>query len=120
MLYMFGRPTNSRDNASKYKQQEMLAIVLRCANFAPIPGTAKIQSIKTEGNLFTRSFRLTFEVDTVSINDWLHSSKGIRSARLTKKGGIRQYILNTKCGYEYGEIQVDSHNHKIMVYVSKS
>lgn len=113
-------PTNAADNADVHRQCEMQQIILDAAELAPIPKTATIQFIRTEGNMFTRSFRLKFTDSDKAIKEWLAQSKGIGAAKLTEKGGIKQYIINTKCGYQYGEIQIDSRNHEVIVYVYKS
>jgi len=54
------RPTNDRDNQNPVKQQEMLKIVLDEGDLSPIPKNAVIKTIRTEGNAFTRSFRVIF------------------------------------------------------------
>jgi len=120
MLYTFVRPTNNRDNGDRHKQQVMLKEILRCGELAPIPKGARIRTIETEGNMFTRSFRLIFEADTDVIKNWLQTSKGVQTAKSVEVGSIKKCILHVKCDYEYAEILVDYRNHQVTVYVSKS
>lgn len=113
-------PTNNRDNKDIAKQHEMMRIILDCGELAPIPKSASIKTVKTEGNMFTRSFRLVFEADAKTIDTWLNSSKGIKAAKITKDSGSSKYILDAKRGFQYAEVNVDQHNNRVTVYVSHS
>lgn len=116
----FLMPTNARDNSSADKRQEMIGIVLKCGELAPIPQGAQIKSVKTEGNMFTRSFRLVFEADASVIDSWLDNSKGVKTAKIVETGDVKKYVLNAKCGFQYAEVNVDRQNRTVTVYVSKS
>lgn len=120
LLYTMVKPTNDRDNADSHKQQEMVKIILKCGELAPIPKEAMDKTVVTEGNMFTRSYRLKFKANANTIYDWLHSSKGIKSAKLVKTGNNEQYILNIKYDFQYGEVRVDYSNNQVFVYLSKS
>lgn len=120
ILCQFTRPTNNDDNANINKQREMMRIIVDCGELAPIPKTAKIKTIETEGNMFTRSFRLIFEADKDTIQNWLHASKGVRLAKHVKNEKLDRYILNIKHDYGYGDIKINYQNNRVIVYISKS
>lgn len=116
--YRFIESANDRDNSNVYTQQEMLKTIMKSGNLAPIPKSAKIRSIKTEGSMFTRSFRLTFDSDVDTIHKWLYASHIIKSTKNTAVDGMKKYVLNVKDGYSYGEINVDYKKCTVAVYVS--
>lgn len=113
------QPTNDKDNIDSKKQQEMLEIILKCGDLAPIPKNAEITNIKTEGSMFSRGFRLVFKADMDTINVWMKASKGIGSEKGIEVNGKKKYILNVINDFEYGEIIVDNRNGMVSVYVSK-
>jgi hypothetical protein len=78
--------TNDRDNNDSSKKQEMVILILDVGDLAPIPKTAIVKLVKTEGNMFTRSFRLVFNADAKTIQKWLNDSPGVRTARVVKTG----------------------------------
>lgn len=113
-------PTNDRDNRDNDKQREMMRIALKCGQLAPIPRGARIRFVRTEGNMFTRSFRLMFSADANMTAKWLGDSTGVRSATVIKNGGTTTYVLKPTCGYQRAEVSVDRKAHSVTVYVSKS
>lgn len=120
LLVSAGRPTNDRDNTDAGKQREMVSLILKIGDLAPIPKDAHIKTVKTEGNTFTRSFRLVFETNEKSIRKWLSDSKGVRSASTADDGSGTKYVLKPKCGFDYAEIKVDSSVRTVAIYVSHS
>jgi hypothetical protein len=104
LLLLILQPTNARDNDDPVKKQEMLRITLDVGDLAPIPKVAIIKSIKTDGNMFTRSFNIEFSADVKVIKKWLDDSKGIKSAKVVKLSKSTQYIINAKCGWQYAEV----------------
>jgi hypothetical protein len=79
-------------------------------NWARLPALpAKTQSFKltTEGNMFTRGFRVSFFGDPADIDAWVKSCPGVSDARCEKEelpgGGIR-YIYPAGGGAMYAEI----------------
>lgn len=117
---LFVQPTNDRDNKDSDKRREMIGTILKCGDLAPIPSGATIKEIKTEGNSFTRSFRLIFTSDDKRIKEWLSNSKGTRAVNATKIGNTSKYVLNPKCGFQYAEILVDHQTKIVTVYIEHS
>jgi len=119
-LSEFVRPTNAADNANPTKQAEMLRITLHAADLHPIPPGATGLSIKTEGNAFTRSFRVEFSAPPAAVKKWLDSSKGISRARVGKSGPATKYVVNKpNDGYERAEVIVDPAG-RVKIYVEWS
>lgn len=100
-------PTNDRDNQNPAKQQEMLKITLHVASLAPIPSGASIKSIKTEGNMFTRTFCVEFSADAGTIKKWLGDSRGIKAAKIEKTTSGVKYVIEPGDGYNWAEVVVD-------------
>lgn len=123
MLYIvFGmmQPTNDRDNHNPAKQKEMLKIALDVGDLAPIPKNAVIKTIETEGNAFTRRFRVIFTADPKTIDQWLRASNGIQKAKVVKKGNTSDYILNPRLGYNYADVLIDHTASIVTLYVEWS
>lgn len=120
LFYIFIEPTNDKDNNNNLKKNEMLKIIIAGGNLAPLPQIAKINELKTEGNLFTRSFRLNFESDSTTIKNWLLSSKGIKSAEKSSSNSSDIYVLHPQKRFSYGKVKVDRKHHLVAVYLSNS
>ncbi|MEN6370640.1 MAG: hypothetical protein ABFD64_01375 [Armatimonadota bacterium] len=106
-IHMMLQPTNDRDNHDPAKQKEMLRITLDVGDLAPIPKNAAIKTIKTDGNMFTRSFQVIFTADPKTIKEWLHASNGIQKAKIEKSGSVLTYVLKPRLSYNYAEVLVD-------------
>jgi hypothetical protein len=119
-VIMLTAPTNNRDNQDHHKQKEMLKICLEVGDLAPIPAGARMQSIKTEGNPFTRSFRVVFTANERTIHQWLQRSNGVQHARIVKEGKRTKYILNPRNGFNGAEVVVEPDRHTIEIYVQYS
>lgn len=120
MLMAIVQPTNDRDNRDSAKQREMVKITIDAANLAPIPKNATVKLVKTEGNMFTRSFRLAFDVDTKTLRKWLDDSKGIRTAKVVRVGNNSKYIIGPRHGYQRAEVLVDQCKGIVKIYVESS
>lgn len=111
------RPTNDRDNADPATKRKMLAIALKVGNLAPIPKNAVVRTISTEGSAFTRQFTVIFDTDPATMQMWLRSSKGIRTASIEKKGNIIKYVIRPRLGYQDAEVLADSSRGKVRLRV---
>jgi hypothetical protein len=112
--------TNATDNASNIKRSEMQKIVLKVGDLAPLPAGAKIKQIKTAGNVFTRSLHISFSAGKSDIKQWLADSKGISKIKLYKQGNLLKYVLNPRCGYNYGDVKVDTTLSVVSIYIAWS
>ncbi|MCX6343524.1 MAG: hypothetical protein NT018_00450 [Armatimonadetes bacterium] len=110
-------PTNTRDNSNPKTQAEMLKITLQVGDLAPIPAGGKLISVTTEGNPFTRSFRVKYSAPPSVIKKWLAASNGIKNAKIEKTGKTIKYLINAKLGYQYAEVVVDFTANIVSMYV---
>ena len=81
-LRQFLIPTNEIDNNDPAKKEDMLAACLEWGRLAPLPKTKKEFDIKTEGNMFTRTFRFSFIDSKVNIEKWINDSPGPSEAEI--------------------------------------
>jgi hypothetical protein len=116
LLLIFGLPTNDRDNADPQMQSEMVSATILWGGLAPFPATAKDFTIKTEGGMFTRTFRGSFSDDPENILNWLKSSRGFQQGEKKED----KIILKTGEGAAYGEIILSPDNSRVIFRVSWS
>ena len=57
-----------------YQHEERIRTALNYGHLAPLPATATQVKVDTEGNLFSRTFWLTFQANDAEINAWLKAS----------------------------------------------
>lgn len=113
-------PTNARDNADPAKRAEMMRIILDVGDLAPIPKQARIRVLKTEGNMFTRGFRLVFDADAGAIRTWIKASPGMRTAAIYEAGNTGSYTLKARHDFQKAEVKIDFKAQRVTVYVSHS
>ncbi len=116
---LFFLSSNSRDNQDPAKQKKMMALVLEWVRLAPFPASATNVSIKTEGNLLTRSFRARFVAPEQDIKSWIKDSPGLNEAMPEELGdNTVQYVIAPGGGANKAEVTIDYFWEKVEIYVS--
>jgi hypothetical protein len=118
---LFLAHSNSRDNQTSAKQDEMMAFVLEWGRLAPFPTSATNVSIKTEGNIFTRSFQASFTAPKQDIRSWVEASAGINESQPEKlSDGKLKYTISPGGGASKAEVIIDYDLNQVVIYVSWS
>ncbi|MFA5164759.1 MAG: hypothetical protein WC481_04275 [Candidatus Omnitrophota bacterium] len=109
---------NERDNRNPAKQTEMKQATLEWARLAPFPKEATNFNIKTEGSMFTRSFRGSFSAPKNVIESWIQKSPGFKDAKIEKiDEGIQKYIITPGGGANWAEVTINYLENKVDFYV---
>ena len=117
----FLEPTNDRDNADPAKRKGMIQLSTEWGRLAPFPDSKRNFTIKTEGNVFTRSFRGSFSDSPDAIHQWVLESPGIQEGEIEPTNdGSTQYNLKMGSGASYGEVIISSDGEGVMFYVAWS
>ena len=116
---LFIASSNSRDNQDPAKQKEMMALVLEWGRLSPFPTSATNVSIKTEGNSFTRSFRVSFTAPKRDIESWIKDSPGLNETTPDELSDNKvQYTITPGSGANKAEVTIDYGLNQIEIYVS--
>ncbi|MFC1742633.1 hypothetical protein ACFL35_01465 [Candidatus Riflebacteria bacterium] len=119
LLFLLLLPTNQADNSDPAKRKEMQKIILKWGRLAPFPDSIRDFSIKTEGNMFTRSFRAEFTLYPGPLKKWISASDGLREAKaFEKKTGIFTYHIKPGNGANRAEVEIDTRKGLVKIYVS--
>ena len=111
--------SNSRDNQDPAKQKEIMALVLKWGRLAPFPIEATNISIETEGNSFTRSFRVSFVAPKEDIQDWIKKSPGLNEAVPERLSDNKVwYSIVPGSGANKAEVTIDNSLNQVEIYVS--
>src|SRR5262245_28830588 len=70
-------PGKDRDKANLLMRVEMGRVAREWGGLAPFPATARHFTIRTEGSMFTRSFRGSFSDTPARVRRWLDASPGV-------------------------------------------
>ncbi|MEM7348198.1 MAG: hypothetical protein AAF485_28545 [Chloroflexota bacterium] len=123
LCLFFVFPSNSHDNQNPVKRTEMMVLTREWGRLAPFPVGEEAVSIQTEGTLFTRSFRATFNASDEAINRWIEESPGLKSAEIEEIEGKKTYFISPGGGANYAEVVIESNPNDISqvdIYVSWS
>jgi hypothetical protein len=112
---------NNRSNRSQEKQVEIVEVTLEWGRLAPFPDGIENLSVQTEGNLFTRSFRVSFTSTNEEIKKWVTESPGLADAKIeVMEDGKQRYVITPGGGANYAEVIIDFESSMVQVYVSWS
>jgi hypothetical protein len=120
VVFVLLMPTNARDNADPSMRPEMVRVTVEWGRLAPFPATARDFVIKTEGNMFTRSFRGSFTDTPEHIEAWLATSPGVSRAYCTQTSMGETCRLQTSERVSYGEVVVSPDKSRVTFYVAWS
>lgn len=113
LLLVVGATTTHTDSA--------LRCVRHWGRLAAIPPEATHLAVETEGNPFTRSFRVRFQAPAEVINRWLNDSPGTREATLDRPiPTSRHYEIKPGEGANHAEVTVDDAKQVVTIYVAWS
>lgn len=115
-------PTNEQDNRNPKKLKEMAVITLEWGRLAPFPTDARNFKIHTEGNMFTRTFKGSFDASREAIVAWLTASPGVKegTAQSDAEGKFMAYVLQTQPKVSYRRVKVFSNGTHVEFEVSWS
>jgi hypothetical protein len=116
---LFLESSNARDNQDPAKQNEMMALVLEWGRLSRIPASATHISIETEGNSFTRSFRVGFVAPKQDIESWIKDSPGLHETPSEELSNSKvKYIIAPGGGANRAEVTIDYVLSQVEIYVS--
>jgi hypothetical protein len=72
---------------------EAIGSVLEWARLAPFPVGEENLIVTTEGNMFTRTFRVHFQAAAEDISKWVDGSPGLRETTPTSEKGSQHYVI---------------------------
>jgi hypothetical protein len=99
-------------------QRSAIKATLTWARLSPFPQSAHDLAIRTEGTMFTRSFRIQFTASSEDIDHWLADSTGTREAVPEKPTATtRHYMIKPGGGAQHAEVSVDDVSHTVSIYV---
>lgn len=93
---------------------------LEWGRLAPFPKSARDLVITTQGNMFTRGFRVSFSAPKEDIARWAEESPGLRETQPEKKGSERKYVIKPGGGAVYAEVVIDDATDQVRTYVAWS
>lgn len=105
---------------SYLNRRSAINATLEWGRLAPFPESAQNFVITPVGNMFTRSFRVSFSAPAGDINRWVDESPGLRETQPVREGSLRKYRIKPGSGAQYAEVVIDDSNHQVRVYVAWS
>ena len=87
---------------------------------AAFPDAAKNVVVTTEGNMFTRAFRVSFSAPREEIARWIDESPGLRETQPQIEGPIRKYNIKPGGGAQRAEVVIDNSSNQVKIYVAWS
>jgi len=105
-----------QDARSAVNEDDALKAVEEWARTAAVPETASSLSIETEGNEFTRSFRVNFSLSADDLEAWIEASPGLQDAQVTEQNGAQHYAIQPGGGAQYAEAVIDFECGTVKIY----
>jgi len=93
---------------------------LEWGRLAPFPKSARDLVITTQGNMFTRSFRVSFSAPKEDIARWTEESPGLRETQPEKQNSQRKFVIKPGGGAVYAEVVIDDATNQVRTYVAWS
>lgn len=109
-----------REGISAADKRSAIKATLEWGRLAPFPKSARDLVVTTEGNMFTRSFRVSFSAPKEDIARWAEESPGIRETQPKKEGSERKYVIKPGGGAVYAEVVIDDATDQVRIYVAWS
>ncbi len=81
-----------------------------------LPTWANNKKLEVQGNMFTRTFVVTFDGTPEQITDWLKTEpvlQGVNPEKIDEK--TDKYILKPQGGSAYDEVKIDWLNNKVTI-----
>jgi len=99
--------------------REQLEIPLEWARLAPYPASARDLKATTEGRMFSRAFRVSFQAPAAEIERWLKDSPGTREAMPAHhpKPGVRHFEIRPGGGAQHAEVTVEDATGTVRIFV---
>jgi hypothetical protein len=93
--------------------------MLEWGRLAPFPTTAQEITIRTEGGLFSRTFRCHFKAPKSDIETWVRSSPGLLEAESTYGDRKTKYLIKPGGGANRAEVTIGDDG-SVQIYTSWS
>ena len=96
-------------------QEETIDTVLEWGRLSPFPESAENVTIKTEGSMFTRAFRVTFTASKDEVTQWLSHSPGTQNVTpIPENDTSSKYVIDPGGGAQYAEIVIREVNEQTL------
>jgi hypothetical protein len=96
----------------------MIERTIEWGRLAPFPHSMRNFHIVTEGSMFTRSFRASFEAEPDIIESWIAESPGLKeSTPDTSQTGFRKYKIKPGAGAQGAEVSINDRKQQVQIYV---
>ena len=106
---------------SSWNRAAAIRCTLEWGRLAPFPASARDLKITTSGNMFTRSFHISFTAPADDIELWLRQSPGTRGVvPTTETPSIREFQIAPGGGAQAASASVDDAKHRVSIDVSWS
>jgi len=112
--------SDKREGLNETDKRSAIKATLEWGRLAPFPKSARDLVITTEGNMFTRSFRVSFSAPKEDIVRWADESPGLRETPPKKEGSQRKYLIKPSGGAAYAEVVIDDATDQVRTYVAWS
>lgn len=104
--------------SSQFVKNDKIQTAREWGRLAPFPASATGLVAKTEGSMFTRSFRIKFTAPQADIDSWLQASPGTsESPPDVPSPGVRHFNIKPGGGAQHAEVVVDDITHTVGIYV---
>jgi hypothetical protein len=113
-------PTNKKTALDENDKRTAINRTMEWGRLAAFPENAKELVVTTEGNMFTRSFRVSFSASQEEIARWITESPGLRETQPKLEGSLRKYDIKPGGGAVHAEVVIDDSNNQVRVYVAWS
>jgi len=111
--------SDSRREMTAEERTQAMKLTLEWGRLATLPPSASDLTIKVEGGIFTRTFRLSFRAPRRDIDIWIKESPGLMDAGQTYADGKRKYMIKPGGGANRAEVTIGDDD-AVEIYASWS
>jgi len=111
--------TNGDQSLSGERRDSAISATIKWGRLAPFPVSGDNLIVTTEGNIFTRSFKVQFQSPAQDIDRWIHASPGLEESAPVFENGSRKYVIKPGGGANRAEVLI-TNNRDVVVFVSWS
>ena len=111
---------DQKPELSETDKRSGIKATLEWGRLASFPKSARDLVVTTEGNMFTRSFRVSFSAPKEDIARWTEESPGLRETQPEKQNSQRKFVIKPGGGAVYAEVVIDDATNQVRTYVAWS
>ncbi len=101
-----------------FSNAQGLKITREWARLAPYPEGVRRFNVRVTGSMFTRQFKVDFELPRPEIDAWLAACPGIQDAKVDQRGrGLKHYEIKPGGGAQHAEMTVNEEKCTVSINV---